>query len=476
MDLASDGKLIAADTSDDKIMLWDVDDRRPLLEIEKPATYFVRVPLALSPDRSMLACGTGDAVNLYDVATGKELGKIPFDLRPNPVGNGILCLKFSPNGKWLATGDVRGVLSILDVAKRKTLRSIPAYAQDAVPEVSKAVQSLDISSDGQWIVTAAGKNSVCLWSAATGKLHLRRKEESQHPHLVRFSPDATRVLVGDGRDIVVWEVSSGQTVQEFETARPIISADFCDRGRVVVTGHWDDQIQFWDVASGERFHTLQTDGHRYVHLRCSPDGRTLYTASSDSTILAWNVAQLLEGLPPLEKVTLTPDELGQIWQAFEGKDARAANRTIWRLVGAGGATACQLFREKLSIGRKDKLDKAKITRLIHELADDQFQVREAAFAKLSKLNFSIITLLKDELKQATSAELRARLTSLVTIFEQRRTMAITRSIHVLEYLATSRSLNLLEQLAQADADSLAARCAKSAVERMIRRDTKPDNK
>lgn len=468
IELSSDGQVIATNTSDDKVTLWDVKARRPIVAFKQPGEYNVRVPLALSPDRRILACGAGAAVTLFEAATGKELGSIPLKFRPDAIGRGILCLKFSPDGNRLAVGNIHGGLSVIELAKRRPLLEIQAHGGEAGLPANRAVRTLDVSPQGKLIVTAGADGAVRVWSMDTVRLLREWNEQLLHINSVRFSPDGTHVVAGGEDDrVVVWEVSTGETVYEFRTDSNVTSVDFCARGRVVVAGHADNEIKFWDLANDEPFQQLKPVGHCAVLLRCSPDGRALYTASSDSTILAWDLEKVLKELAPLRSAALREPELDKIWNTLTENDAVAANRAIWRLAGAGTTTATRLFRERLPLGQDRKLDEEKILAFIRNLSDDKFHVREAAFKALKESDLSILRLLKDQLRNAQSEEVGSRLASLVNMFEKKLTVATIRAIQVLEYLATPESLKLLEDMAEG-VDSLATHCAQSALARLKR--------
>src|SRR5262249_50080114 len=76
----------------------------------------------------------------------------------------------------------------------------------------------------------------------------------------------------------------------------------------------------------------------------SPDGRTLATGSSDSTILLWDVTGSSKAgrAPPTR---LTDAKLAALWEDL-GAGAATAHEAVWRLIAAP-AQSVSLLQEKL---------------------------------------------------------------------------------------------------------------------------------
>jgi len=69
------------------------------------------VALAFSPDRSLLASSAGySTASVWDVTTGKELGRFRFGDGPTYVNS----ISISDDGRWLAVGR-RGELVVLEL-------------------------------------------------------------------------------------------------------------------------------------------------------------------------------------------------------------------------------------------------------------------------------------------------------------------------------------------------------------------------
>jgi WD40 repeat protein len=112
------GKLVAAGESPAAIKVWDVTSgaKKVILKATPPIDEAVFC-LAFSPDDKTLAAGTWSRLLLWDVATGKQLHKIPITCKQ---------LAFSPDGKTLATAD-KDSLRLWDVAtgKERFRRALP---------------------------------------------------------------------------------------------------------------------------------------------------------------------------------------------------------------------------------------------------------------------------------------------------------------------------------------------------------------
>ena len=117
-------------------------------------------------------------------------------------------------------------------------------------------------------------------------------------------------------------------------------------------------------------------------------------------------------------------------------------------------------------------DGQQVARLLRDLDDDKFAVREAAEAGLNRLAEAAAPALRQALDGKPSSEVRQRLTRVLEHLaredtpEHRRSV---RAIEVLERLGTPEARQVLGELVQGAAAARRTREAKASLDRLARR-------
>ncbi|WP_051041501.1 WD40 repeat domain-containing protein [Oscillatoria nigro-viridis] len=61
-------------------------------------------------------------------------------------------------------------------------------------------------------------------------------------------------------------------------------------GQTVVSGSSDSTIKLWNLNTGQELHTLSGHSHGVTSIALAPDGQTLASCSKDKTIKLWNLS------------------------------------------------------------------------------------------------------------------------------------------------------------------------------------------
>jgi hypothetical protein len=179
-------------------------------------------------------------------------------------------------------------------------------------------------------------------------------------------------------------------------------------------------------------------------LAFSPDSRLLATGGYDGTILLWKLPEN-ESLPAM----LSMEEAATLWQVLANDDAARANRALAGLAAAPAQTV-PLIKQRFRTDWK-KPDAKRLTRLIADLDDNAFKVRERATRELSEAGSEAADALRQALANNPSTEVKRRLEDLLNRLSKGGSperLRSLRAIEVLERICTPEAIDVLRELAR----------------------------
>ena len=139
---------------------WDVESGKIVRDLLPDPDAPVGGLVAYSPDGKILACGSGDrSVRVWKAATGKLLlGRVKTMDSISALGN---CVAFAPDGKTLAVAKGNAV-DLWDVASGQS-----QLANDGHDE---GIDSLAFSGTGSVLGSKQHKGGLRLWNAGSGRM------------------------------------------------------------------------------------------------------------------------------------------------------------------------------------------------------------------------------------------------------------------------------------------------------------------
>ena len=206
----------------------------------------------------------------------------------------ILCVAFSPNGKFLAAGDANGEIRLWQVSNWQPVLTLQGNIY------SYWVRSIAFSPDSTIIASSSNDQTIKLWNINTG--HCLQTSEKHHDWVssVSFSPNG-KILASasDDKTIKLWDVKTGQCLQILQGHEDGLNwIAFSPDSLTLCSASDDETIKLWDIKTGQCLKTLE--GHtRWVYsIAFSLNGENLISGSQDGTIKIWDTktGQCLQSL------------------------------------------------------------------------------------------------------------------------------------------------------------------------------------
>lgn len=281
--------------------------------------------LCFDPTGRLLAVAAGASLGLWD----------PWSGNPKQVLRGhaerITCLAFSPDGRWLVSGDEGGLLQTWQAATGQAGTRL---------EHQGALTGLAVSGDGQWLAWGARDGTVLVSQWTPHGIERIRQIEGQGGAVagLRFSPDhrwlviGKRIGVGKGAEgaVRLWSTEEGSLQAEHPVAGVALSSlavspcgrwlavggaagEVCmiasDDGRQLrrfarvevgvsclalsadrqwlVSGREDGQVSVWQPQQGKLLREMKVHTAAVRTAAFSADGRWWASGAEDGTVLLW---------------------------------------------------------------------------------------------------------------------------------------------------------------------------------------------
>lgn len=225
------------------------------------------------------------SIKIWNGQTGDPLRT----LEPKQTGN-IWTIDVSTDGKFLVSASDESDVPFWNL---QTLK--PAGLSLPHPSATKAAV---FSPVGKFVVTGDRNSTVRVWDWEN-MIPVEMKGHRGTVHALAYSADGTRLASGGSDGTVrVWEMKDidwgdlkgpAQSMEMAEHKGPVYGVVFSKDGSKIASAGWDGTVRIWNAATGELQRTIQAAPDDVWSVSFGNNGKWVAGASSDGHVKVWDV-------------------------------------------------------------------------------------------------------------------------------------------------------------------------------------------
>lgn len=295
----SQGTEVVISTENNRAIIYNISEAKELLKLEgvlnfrdkggiqyDPNNYWsqhiakyvqLKNPMVISKDQKYLLKGRyGKNIRSIELNSGRPIAELALHTKA------VLSMDLSSDGKRMVAGDGAGGIFLWDLITKDTIRSY-GNLQSPVFEVR-------FSENEESILSTSWDGNVVVWDTETGAIKSQLFFEKFAAYTATFTPnDLYIITAGLNNTLEMYEIDSKEKVRVFSGhTKPINQISFNNSGEMLSCG-WDGSIRLWNVATGLMTQKWQTNQALYTAI-FSPDQRYIVAAGADRIIKFFDVS------------------------------------------------------------------------------------------------------------------------------------------------------------------------------------------
>ncbi|KZP08616.1 WD40 repeat-like protein [Athelia psychrophila] len=211
----------------------------------------------------------------------------------------VCCVRFSADGKYLATGSGRAAQIFDTTTGSKIVVLIDKSTSHAE---NLYIRSVCFSPDGKYLATGSEDKKIRIWDIEAGTIRRVFDGHQQEVYSLAFSSDGRLVVSGSGDQTArIWDLESASaeakvlSVSDRDSAHDtgVTSVAISTSGHLVAAGFIDGVVRIWDAQTGALLERLPGHKDSVYSVAFTPDGKGLVSGSLDKTLKYWDVSGLV---------------------------------------------------------------------------------------------------------------------------------------------------------------------------------------
>ncbi len=200
LQFSSSGKILASGSEDRVIVLWDSVFREKMrFEGHKDKVNSLIFDIR---DRYLYSGSDDKTIKVWNLKTGKPVKTINN-------GNAVYAIAPTKNIQHIYVAGAEPKIKMYHMLSNKVVKTLDGHTD--------AVNDIELSNDGKWLVSGSNDKTARIWSVATGKQVRILPVDCWKVTTVDISKDSKYVTTGcnDG-SIKIWELETGKLLNSID--------------------------------------------------------------------------------------------------------------------------------------------------------------------------------------------------------------------------------------------------------------------
>lgn len=290
------GSYALSASNDGMLRVWDIEGHEALkindhaklndFELELPVGVTRSIfKCEFSPDSTMVAASTDDAITIWSPQNGAKQGVVP--------GRWV-AWAFSSDSKCLVSASADGTLHTWEVSRIANETTYSAHSGE--------VLGTSMSATGDWAVSCGIDGVLKVWETATGKELDTIVPHASHVTACAISPNDKLILSGHANGaVVLFDRDDKKILHVFKGHRSAVSRlGFRQDGRLICAGSRTGTTIIWDTETATKLRVFHGIESEITACLFSPMGDNLLTSTDRGTVIIYSIAdgKVVKGFNP----------------------------------------------------------------------------------------------------------------------------------------------------------------------------------
>jgi WD40 repeat protein len=231
--------------------------------------------LAMSPVKQMAITGNRYDLSLWELPSGTKVRD--FDVRAS-----ISAAVYSPDGRFVAYGTSDGAMGLREIANDQW------RDEQRFQGHRGRVTSLAFVEDGTRLLSGGEDRTIRVWDVASGE-QLEQRDASAPVPCVAAAGAGSSVLFAQGNSLRLWRRGEVEGPPWDGHKADVLCMAISTDGKRAASADETGSIHVWDTQSGKQIARLAGHSGRINALALTRRGMTAMSGGNDGTVRLWDI-------------------------------------------------------------------------------------------------------------------------------------------------------------------------------------------